>query len=463
MRLTQSLIALGVMLAGGVLSGACGDDAGSGGSGGTGGAACDSLQQTGCAEGQTCEEVENGTTGCFAPVLVKGRVFDFVSDEGIGAARVVARDENGASLSTVAISAADGSYELPVPAKRTVDGAPLSRSFTLRADAADYQSFPAPPRVALPLDLADSSGEPLVLQQANSDLALIALEDTSGLGSVAGQVVAELPGGTLVEAGGRTGVADSDGQFVVFNVPSGSVEVSGYQQGLNFDAVTVDVSAGAETGGVTLQANDKPAVSVSGNVQIVNAMGGSATSVILVLEHTFVESLARGEAPPGLRAANVTGAFSIEGVPDGKYVVLAAFENDGLVRDPDTSIGGTELVRLEVAGQDVALAESFKVTGALAVESPGANDIETVSEPLTLSWEDDSSEDEYQVQVFDAFGSLVWETSGNFDPGGNKPASVAYDGPALESGNLYQFRATSIKDGVPISSTEDLKGVFLVQ
>jgi len=249
----------------------------------------------------------------------------------------------------------------------------------------------------------------------------------------------------------------------VFNVPSGSVEVSGYQQGLNFDAVTVDVSAGAETAGVTLQANDKPAVSVSGNVQIVNAMGGSATSVILVLEDTFVESLARGEAPPGLRAANVTGAFSIEGVPDGNYVVLAAFENDGLVRDPDTSIGGTELVRLEVAGQDVALAESFKVTGALAVESPGANDIETVSEPLTLSWEDDSSEDEYQVQVFDAFGSLVWETSGNFDPGGNKPASVAYDGPALESGNLYQFRATSIKDGVPISSTEDLKGVFLVQ
>jgi hypothetical protein len=28
---------------------------------------------------------------------------------------------------------------------------------------------------------------------------------------------------------------------------------------------------------------------------------------------------------------------------------------------------------------------------------------------------------------------------------------------------FYQFRALSIKDGVPISSTEDLKGVFTAQ
>jgi hypothetical protein len=28
---------------------------------------------------------------------------------------------------------------------------------------------------------------------------------------------------------------------------------------------------------------------------------------------------------------------------------------------------------------------------------------------------------------------------------------------------IYQFRATSIKDGVPISQTEDLRGVFLYE
>jgi hypothetical protein len=144
-------------------------------------------------------------------------------------------------------------------------------------------------------------------------------------------------------------------------------------------------------------------------------------------------------------------------------VVLAGFENDGLVRDPGTSIGGTEIVRIVVDGAAVSISEGFKVTGALAVESPGADDIEEVSGAVTFSWEDDSSEDEYTVQVFDALGTLVWETTGNFDPGGSAPASVPYGGPALTSGMLYQFRATSIKDGVPISSTEDLRGVFVVQ
>jgi hypothetical protein len=30
-------------------------------------------------------------------------------------------------------------------------------------------------------------------------------------------------------------------------------------------------------------------------------------------------------------------------------------------------------------------------------------------------------------------------------------------------GMFYQFRAVSIKDGVPISTTEDLRGVFTAQ
>lgn len=40
--------------------------------------------------------------------------------------------------------------------------------------------------------------------------------------------------------------------------------------------------------------------------------------------------------------------------------------------------------------------------------------------------------------------------------------SVDYAGPALKGGMIYQFRATSIKNGgSAIAQTEDLKGVFL--
>lgn len=441
----------------GVVPWACSDE----GTGGAGGSTCDVERQTGCPAGLVCEEVEGAAPDCFAPISVKGRVFDFLDQGAIEGARVLARDENGAALSTVVLSGPDGTYDLPVPAKRSADGTPVKRSFTLRADAAGYQSFPTAPRVALPLDLADATGAPLVLQQANSDIGLMPLPDTTGLGSVSGVVESDLPGGTLIDAGGHTGVADREGHFQVFNVPAGSVVVAGYKQGLNIDSVTAAVTAASDTSGLVLKANAKPASKVSGSVQVVDPMGAQDTSVILVLEDTFDPDVIRGEAPPGLRAANVSGAFSIEGVPDGAYVVLAGFENDGLVRDPDTSIGGTEIVHIVVAGADQSLAQSFKVTGALDVLSPGAEGIENVADPITFSWEDDSSEDAYHVQVFDAFGTLTWETTGDFDQGGNKPAEVAYGGPPLLPGMLYQFRATSMKMGAPLSSTEDLKGVFV--
>jgi hypothetical protein len=208
-------------------------------------------------------------------------------------------------------------------------------------------------------------------------------------------------------------------------------------------------------------------------VQLVNAPGGSATSVILVVEDTFDPNTARGEAPRGLRSPksgppDVTGAFTIAGVPSGKYVVLAAYENDGLVRDPDTNIAGTDIVHLEVmAGQETAtLDESFKVTEALGLVGPGADAPEAVMEKPELVWKDDSSEDGYDLRVFDALGNEVWQSLG-LPPGkGGTNPSVRYAGP-LDPGMYYQFRVTSWRapgkgDPAPISTTEDLRGVFFL-
>ena len=52
--------------------------------------------------------------------------------------------------------------------------------------------------------------------------------------------------------------------------------------------------------------------------------------------------------------------------------MLAGFENDNLVRD-ESGIGGTAIVHQEViAGQDVEIAEGFKVTGSVDIVGPGA-------------------------------------------------------------------------------------------
>ncbi len=428
---------------------------------------CNTATEGGCAAGTVCEEVPNGYPACFPPVTIGGMVFDLGTNAPVEGAHVVARDANFAAVTGVAISDAAGDYTLTVPTPRNSDGTLIQQEVFLRADAQSYLTFPTAPRVALPIDVSSATGNPPHLENAATDIGLIAIPNASGLGSVSGKVLAKVPVGTLVVAGGAamtgggvTGIADIDGSYTVFNVPAGSVAVKGYKVGLSLGDASAMVTAGMNTPGVDLADLGKATAVVSGNINIVNPGMGQDTSVILVVDETFVPTAARGEAPPGLRVAGISGAFSIAGVPDGNYVVLAAFENDFLVRDPDTSIGGTNTVHITVAGQNVTLSESFKVTGSLNDVSPDGEEV--VTGTPTFQWEDDSGEDHYEVRVFDAYGNMVWEKTDVPGVSGNMTVSVDYGGPPLVSGSIYQFRAVSIKNGgTPISITEDLKGVFL--
>jgi hypothetical protein len=425
---------------------------------------CSVADQTGCKAGEVCEATSEGKTACFAPVTLKGTVVEAtVAYKPIAGAHVVARDENGAAIANVAITDANGAYALVVPATRDAMGMPLATTYTLRADAAGYDTFPGGLRVALPLDVRTAVGSPPVLENAATT---IALDPRSGsdFGSISGTVKADHPGGVLVIAeaqeGHASGIADKSGAYTVFNLPHGSYELKGYAAGLNLSPATATVNAGTETKGIDLNTAAGTLGAVSGSVSIVNASGGSSTSIVLAVESTFGEVLGRGEVPRGLRVANVNGAFSIADVPAGKYVVLAAFENDKLVRDPDTSIGNTATLHISVAGAPVD-AGNFKITEALNIVRPGAAQVETAAAPVTFVWADDSSEDRYVVELFDNFGTKIWSNENVPSVKGNQNVTVAYGGPTLTSGGYYQFRATSMKAGVPISRTEDLLGVFV--
>jgi hypothetical protein len=271
--------------------------------------------------------------------------------------------------------------------------------------------------------------------------------------------------GVLVVAEGAevaTAVSDLDGEFTIFNVADGAYSLKGYAQGVELAPQDLDVD-GDDVEGVQIRLADDETATLSGTVQIVNAPGGAVTSIVLVVDATFDDLFLRGESPRGLRTAlDVSGAWSIEGVPDGEYVVLAAFENDGLVRDPDEGIAGTDLVRVTVSGGEaVTVDQSFKITEALAVVSPGAETADPITGTPTFVFADDSSEDGYELEVWNAFGDLVWETS-FAGQSGSDDVSVEYGGPALEAGMYYQFRARSIRASSPIAATEDLKGVFYV-
>jgi hypothetical protein len=433
---------------------------------------CDFALQTGCEDGQVCEQVEGEATktGCFAPVVLNGRVVQADDPEaGIEGARVVGRDENGAVVShRIAVSEGDGSYSLRVPTKRKADGTPSVPELLLRADAAGFATFPSGLRVALPVDVSApaKSGTGYAISNQTTTIALDELTDAAGLGSVSGKVLADDAAGTLVVAGGASGIADADGSYVLFNVAPGEVEVRGYAAGVSLDPAQATVEADAETKDVDLPASDAPLGAVNGDVSFVNA-SSQTTSVVLVVKSTFNDALKRGEVPRGLRAHPVTGKYAFTDVPAGEYVVLAAFENDELVRDPDESIGGTAIQSVTIAGEPMDV-PGFKITGALGVMGPGAEGPEAVSGTATFVWADDSAEDGYELTVFDTFGVEVWKDSEVARVTGSATVMHDYAGPELLPG-YYQFRAVSWRAGKQgeartyISATEDLKGVFIVE
>lgn len=425
-----------------------------------------------CAEGQVCV-----AQVCVAPVEIHGRVIDASTMAAIAGARVHGQDSGGTTPGPVAISDEEGRYVLAVGVLRTDAGAPAAGAMvTLSAFAAGHRPFPDGLRVALPIALADAAfdeerGAYVVGDEANTTIGLISGSD-AGV-KISGKVGGEDPAGTLVIAEGPTpvyGLADVDGTYTLFDVRPGKSKVRGYRRGVSLVARAVDV-AGEDLVDVDLAVDEKEPGSVRGSVQLVDPGEGEATSVVLVPASVFDEVLARGPVPLGLRAPDpgrapdVAGAFEISGVPAGTYRVLAGFENDGLVRDPDIAIGGTMVPMVKVAAGAEADAGSFKVTGALAVVGPGRDEPEVVSAAPSFTFASDSGADHYLVRVYDELGMLVWEASAS-KVGGGADVVVAYAGPALKSGAYYQFRAVSVKDmddKEALSTTEDLRGVFVVE
>ena len=456
------------------------------------GGTCDPLEPL-CAGGLVCAELQAGGYACYRPVLLRGMVFDALSTDPIEGALVLALDDHGSAVTDVATSDASGNYYLDVPVARDANGVPVDGTiFTLRGSARDYATFPGGLRTALPISSSEAIDmtDGYTIATAVTDIALLPLPlAEQGRASISGSVLAgDRSAGVLVVAedangAGVTAISDLKGGYTIFNVPDGAQTVRGYAAELQLtpEAVTV---AGADLAGVDLSPSGDALGSITGSVNIVNAPGGSATSVVLVVASTFDDTFVRGEVPRGLRTPlsgppDVNGGFTIPNVPAGSYVVLAAFENDDLVRDPDPNIAGTQIVTVDMPtpGIDVTLATSFKVTEALAVVNPGVNEPEPVTTAPVLEWADDSSEDFYTVVVYNAYGDLVWcradaaIIAGCDGPnlpsvsGGGGTVSVLYGGP-LDAGMYYQFRATSWRSPGgnigPISATEDLRGVFYV-
>jgi len=418
-------------------------------------------------------------TGCgdgtVVTIKIKGSIFSLKDSSAIKGAVVFAVSKTDGNVSDMAITGADGSYEIEIEEEREGRNKPVNGSWDLNASAEQFMSVPSfiRPSIAVKIDNFIPEDNRYTYSDTLTDIGLAPLNESGELFSVAGNLEGGDPGALVVleqcsEPPCPYGYTAKRGNFTIFNVKQGSYSAAAYKKDLSFEGTAVEISADTENVLIKKIAGN-PTGTVSGSVNVVNPGEGSDTSIVLVPEALFHEQLEKGILVPGLRAPesgdpNISGAYTISGVPEGSYVVLAAFENDYLVRDPDPNISGTQIVHFTMPedGSYSRDIDAFKITGALGIISPGAGDTpEAVSDLIEVVFQDDSSEDQYDIILYNMYGDTLWEKSIPGQSGGSN-VNVSYDGPALENGMYYQWKVASYRKGGPISTSEDLKGIFYI-
>ena len=375
-----------------------------------------------------CETAQSGSPGCFAPVLVRGTVADLCPG------RCSPTPTSWRSIRTGRRSrrwrrerTTNGAYELRVAASRDAAGKPVQSSITLRADKQGYQTFPGGVRTALPIDLSGAmlEADNWVVSGPLTALKLAPLT-SPGTTFIHGSVAKAPSGaGALVVAepaaggAGLTGVADGAGNYAIFNLTPGTAYVvNAYTKGANYTPVTTSPLAVGDNAVATLALGSGTGATLAGGL-IFNNGASSNIQVTLVVQSTFVANLDRGESPPGLTIQGGGSGYTFDGVPDGKYVVLAAFGLDGDVRDV-SGTGNTAAPQVTIqGGAVVGTPPGFKIIPAVDLLTIGGTVVSATPVVLTgatapapiFTWKTgsvDSAADTYRVDVFDSFGTPVF-------------------------------------------------------
>jgi hypothetical protein len=344
------------------------------------------------------------------------------------------------------------------------------RQVLVKVYAQGYLPSPASPSI-LPLPYQITLGA-----TTTADISLEPLDPavTATLGTVTGKVAIDGAGVAdavvFANSGSTwlTATTDADGNYIIYNVPAGSVFLNAYSVGYNFQPETVTVVSGASTPNADMASTGVADGVITGTVTFLAAENG-------VVDVTLLHPATRIVIPGmSVMIDPDTRAYSLTGVPDGTYEIVASLKTDGYVLDPDYIVKNGVPVVSVVSDSQV---KDFAVTDTFLITAPAK--METVPlDNAAFAWQAYPGVTEgYALEVVDESGNVIW---GGFDESdlprffvapARLSATFDEDGSAiapLEEGRIYQVRIYAMKSDnrdprgfILISMTEDLEGLFV--
>ena len=394
--------------------------------------------------------------------IVRGIITDGTSSEVLSGVRVVLFDANtNQATGDIFTTDVDGIYSF------TIAGG----NYFINLTKQGYADIPTKGVSALPFTITNGS-------ELDNPVQMFTNGETN-IGWISGKLTsADAPvGGSLVVAvngtNGISTISDSEGNYVIYNVPMATYTVKAWNAGVNSPEVSAAVTANTETSEVNLAISSTVGSAVSGAVTF---LATANIEVDVALTHPITE-----EAIPGLSTMTSGGTYTLENTPDGEFLARASYANDGIVIDPDWIVKNGEPF-VTVSGGNAT--RNFSVTNAVSLVSPtndasSTNPVTSSSTP-TFTWTGYSSTSDYVIEVTDANGNVIW---GGFNadwtiknitiPSSETTIMFNSDGNATEalmSGKIYRWSIYASKNNVQsatgwelISVSENQRGLIIVE
>lgn len=396
---------------------------------------------------------------------IKGVVTELESDIGVGDVNIVVFNaENNTIVGEGLKTNSDGTFSVELDAG----------NYYLQISKQGFEKIPA--TGITPIIINVVTGEDTKVNFSLSP----SKEIDAGL--ISGKVQSEdSPIGVLIIASSETHaysstITSTDGSYTILNVPEGNYIVQAFIRDYNSTSQNITVSTGTETNNTDITLSKGTSSTVTGTISFLATENGE---VDVALIHPLTK-----EVIPGLNTRTTDASYEISGVPNGKYIARASFDNDTYVVDPDWIIKNGEPT-VDATGQSIDL--PFSVTGAVTIISPSVDSntitpVEITEIPPTFVWNEYSSTSDYIIEVSDINGNVIWGgftvdgttiTKNVSVPKGQLSVVFNYDGSASESlqvGRIYRWRVFASKDDSKdqngwklISVSEDQKGLFIIQ
>src|SRR5215204_1155712 len=342
-----------------------------------------------------------------------------------------------------------------------------------------YYPVPAPLLEAIPFAIISgqsTQNDAEMFPSSNSSAGWIQGKVTSGGSVIQGALVVAIDATNKIAFSTSS---DANGEYSIFNIPTGSFSVQAYLTAYNSNTVAASVTSNTATNGINIDLQKTGTAALTGSIRNLSIAN---QEVDITLVHPITK-----ETIPGLTATTSNLNYSLANIPNGIFIARATYINDTRVMDPDRIAKFGEPIVTVSGGACTPSTLTFDVTGPVTLNGPTNPLSSTVpvvaSNKPTFQWAPYSSTSDYVIEVMDAStGQVVW---GGFDKSGTLPVknivipssqtSIEYNANAtatinnLVAGKIYRWRVYASKNDqnsptgwTLISTSEDQVGLIRI-